>query len=252
MGDPIRGIPTPFVQSFTTPVPQGIRSTTESPANKPQSSDPSQPPSPPAYTENEDYLNHYLTKRELNEALDYSRNLSTPPKPSDGTDVDPTVEAEQAEKRASRDASATEAMNRIISLAHASGRDRSQVNVRRIIDKLGRHNTDDSLRPKVTSSAVQDAHGLLEEPTPRAGPDTGSSEVQIGILTAKIQTLADRYEGMSRNDKTNKRNLRLLLHRRQKLLKYMERKERGSERWKFMLETLGLTEATWKGEIAVQ
>ena len=89
-------------------------------------------------------------------------------------------------------------------------------------------------------------------PKERAGPDTGSSEVQIGILTAKIRRLADQYEGVSRNDKVNKRNLRLLLHRRQKLLKYMERRERGSGRWYNMIETLGLTEATWKGQIAVE
>ena len=76
--------------------------------------------------------------------------------------------------------------------------------------------------------------------------------MQIAILTAKIRVLADRYEGVNRNDKVNKRNLRLLLHRRQKLLKYMERKERGGERWRYMLGLLGLTEASWKGQIAVQ
>lgn len=88
--------------------------------------------------------------------------------------------------------------------------------------------------------------------TPRAGADTGSSEVQIAILTAKIRVLADRYEGVNRNDKVNKRNLRLLLHRRQKLLKYMERKERGGERWQYMLGMLGLTEATWRGQLEVR
>ena len=94
--------------------------------------------------------------------------------------------------------------------------------------------------------------GRVAEATPRVGPDTGSSEVQIGILTAKIRVLADRYEGENRNDKINKRNLRLLLHRRQKLLKYMEKKERGSERWQNMIATLGITPACWKGEIAVE
>lgn len=93
---------------------------------------------------------------------------------------------------------------------------------------------------------------LKREETPRAGPDTGSSEVQIGILTAKIRVLAGEWEGAGRGDKVNKRNLRLLLHRRQKLLRYMQKRERGSGRWENMLEVLGLTEATWKGQIAVE
>lgn len=76
--------------------------------------------------------------------------------------------------------------------------------------------------------------------------------MQIAILTAKIRVLADRWDGVARKDKVNKRNLRLLLHRRQKLLKYMERKERGGDRWRHVIEVLGLTEATWKGQIAVE
>jgi len=87
--------------------------------------------------------------------------------------------------------------------------------------------------------------------TPRVGPDTGSSEVQIAILTAKINTLADFLETRGRKDKVNARNLRLLVHRRQKLLRYLRKKERGGERWKHLIETLGLTEATWMGEISM-
>ena len=87
--------------------------------------------------------------------------------------------------------------------------------------------------------------------TPRAGPDTGSSEVQIAILTAKINVLADVLEARGSKDKVNKRNLRLLVHRRQKLLTYMKRKERGGERWTHLIQQLGLTEATYKGEISL-
>lgn len=253
MGDPIRGITTPFVESLTAAIFQDVPLKIESLINKPASGDPTQPNPSPVYAEDEDYLNHYLSKPELKEALDYSRDLDTPLIPSDSENADPTFEAQQAEERASHDASATEAINRITSLANASSRDRTKANIRRIIDKFGRHNTDASLRPKVKSQATREnTQESLAEQTPRAGPDTGSSEVQIGILTAKIRNLADRYEGENRNDKINKRNLRLLLHRRQKLLKYMERKERGSERWQNMINTLGLTEATYKGEIVVQ
>lgn len=87
--------------------------------------------------------------------------------------------------------------------------------------------------------------------TPRAGPDTGSSEVQIAILTAKIRVLADSQEVVGHKDKVNKRNLRLLVHRRQKLLKYLRRKERGSERWTNVVDKLGLTDGTWKEEISL-
>lgn len=89
------------------------------------------------------------------------------------------------------------------------------------------------------------------EKIPRAGADTGSSEVQIAILTAKIRTLADFLATRGQTDKINKRNLRVLVHKRQKLLSYLRRKERGGPRWTNCIETLGLTESTWKGEISL-
>jgi ribosomal protein S15P/S13E len=53
-----------------------------------------------------------------------------------------------------------------------------------------------------------------------------------------------------KKDKVNKRNLRVLVHKRQKLLRYLRTKERGGERFQHLVETLGLTEGTWKGEIS--
>jgi len=71
-------------------------------------------------------------------------------------------------------------------------------------------------------------------------------------LTAKIRVLANHLERPHyQKDKVNKRNLRVLVHRRQKLLAYLRRKERGSERWQNVVETLGLTDGTWKGEISL-
>lgn len=254
-GDPIRGITTPFVESLDTGLPPEVKPTVEQMTNKPASGDPNQPSPSPAHAEKEDLLNHFLTKSELEAALEYSKTLSEPIRETDRSIVDTTAEAEAAREHASKDKSAREAVSRIVSLGNASSKERTRANVRRIIDTFGRHNTDTYLRPKAPSlarlnSTVPDKS--IPERTQRVGPDTGSSEVQIGILTAKIRILADRYGGENRNDKVNKRNLRLLLHRRQKLLKYMEKKERGSERWQNMVEKLGLTEATWKGEIAVQ
>ena len=252
MGDPIRGITTPFVESFDTALPQEAKPTVDILSNKPDSGDPREPPPSPAYAAKEDYLNYYLSKPELEDALQFSKSLTEPVPQHDRAVADPYREKQAAEEHETRDRSAQEAVNRIASLSNTGSKERSRVNVRRIIDTFGRHNTDQYLRPKAASQAVRHASSLPYEPTPRAGPDTGSSEVQIGILTAKIRILADRFEGENKNDKVNKRNLRLLLHRRQKLLKYMEKKERGSDRWQNMISTLGLTEATWKGEIAVK
>ena len=85
----------------------------------------------------------------------------------------------------------------------------------------------------------------------RGGPDTGSSEVQIAILTAKIRTLADFLQTRGKTDKNGKRDLRLLVHKRQKLLKYLRKKDRGGPRFQNVVETLGLGDATWKGEISL-
>lgn len=105
-------------------------------------------------------------------------------------------------------------------------------------------------QPNATPSPSTTTPALT--PRERAGPDTGSSEVQIGILTARINTLADQLESpRGRNDKVNKRNLRLLVHKRQKLLQYLRRSDRGGERWQRCVGMLGLGEAAWIGEISM-
>ncbi|KAL8847599.1 MAG: hypothetical protein Q9221_007376 [Calogaya cf. arnoldii] len=252
LGDPIRGVTTPFIKSFDSDLPSQASASIEDVSHTTTSSSPNEPPPSPADAMDEAHLNYYLTKPELANSLDYSRSLSEPIAAENRELADPAKESEAAKMHDAGHKIATEAISRIVSLANASNRERTRANVQRIIDTFGRHNTDKHLRPKAPS--IQSSYSTVAEQkaTPRAGPDTGSSEVQIGILTAKIRILADRYEGANRNDKANKRNLRLLLHRRQKLLKYMYKKERGSERWTNMIEKLGLTEAAWKGEIAVE
>ena len=252
LGDPIRGISTPFVESFDTEVPQEVKQDSSAVSLKAVKAKPDTPPASPAYASKESHLDHGIKHEELARSLDFSRYLTEPLPPPSSTTADPNEEAQTQDSWEKRDASATEAVQRIVSLTNASNKHRTKKNIERIIETFGRHNTDEILKPK--APAVIKYNPLMPplEPTPTAGPDTGSSEVQIGILTAKIRVLADRYEGANRNDKVNKRNLRLLLHRRQKLLAYMERRERGSERWQRMISTLGLTPACWKGEIAVQ
>lgn len=144
------------------------------------------------------------------------------------------------------------AVARIVRLSNGNSKDRTRANVQRCIETFGRHHTDDVLAPKAPSNVARDPSlpGPADK-TPRAGPDTGSPEVQIAILTTKIRVLANHLDGPGKQDKVNKRNLRLLVHRRQKLLTYLRRKERGGERWQNLVETLGLTDGTWKGEISL-
>ena len=252
LGDPIRGIPTPFVESFDTEIPQGVEQDSTTVSLEAVKANSDTPPPSPAHAAEEDHLDHGIKHEELAKSLDFSRYLTEPLPPPSSTSDDPDQEAQAHERWEMRDASAREAVQRIVSLRNASSKHRTKKNIERIIETFGRHQTDLILKPKAPAAVKQNPLIPPQEPTPRAGPDTGSSEVQIGILTAKIRVLADRYEGVNRNDKINKRNLRLLLHRRQKLLAYMERRERGSERWQRMTSTLGLTPACWKGELAVK
>ena len=252
LGDPIRGITTPFVESLDTVVSHTVALDADAVSLEALTQNPDKPPPSPAHASEEQFLGHGLQHEELDKAMEYSRWLT---EPTTSTGMGAAVpqsgrETNDHEKWEKRDATAAEAVQRIVSLANSSSMHRTKKNIERIIETFGRHQTDKTLKPK--PAAVVTGDNSAAQATPRAGPDTGSSEVQIGILTAKIRVLADRYEGENRNDKINKRNLRLLLHRRQKLLKYMEKKERGSERWQHMIKTLGITPACWKGEIAVE
>lgn len=249
LGDPIRGLETPFVKSFDTVVPQQKHLDANEINLEALKTEPDRPPPSPAQASDQNHLDHGIKHEELAKAIEFSRTLTEP------SSTDQTNSANQAQARKeweARDRNAAEAVQRIVSLVSGSNKHRTKKNIERIVDTFGRHNTDKTFEPKAPATIKRHPGEEVAEPTPRVGPDTGSSEVQIGILTAKIRVLADRYEGENRNDKINKRNLRLLLHRRQKLLKYMQKRERGSERWHHMISTLGLTPACWEGQIAVE
>ncbi|KAF7546101.1 hypothetical protein G7046_g9410 [Stylonectria norvegica] len=237
-GDPVWGKTTPFLESLDS-AGQAEYSVVPTDAAGNQLA------TPVALPTARDMRNYFLTEDELQYT---AQNAYTMTKPIIGvveSQMDPDTEEDRMKEHEHFHQKAVEAIKRITDLDNSSARDRFHVNVRRIVHKLGRHETDAYLEPKPPSINPN----TLEMPD-RIGLDTGSSEVQIGILTAKIRSVAKALEvNRGYKDKHNKRNLLLLLHRRQKLLKYMERKERGSERWTHMLETLGLTPATWKGQI---
>ena len=189
--------------------------------------------------------NHFITDAELEQATKDAFALTTPAAGVIETQMSAGNTEDLKQKHSQNHVKVVEALRRITSLENSSARDRFHVNVHRIVDEFGRHNTDGVLKPKPKSISPN-----TEALAPRAGPDTGSSEVQIGILTAKIRNLAQTLEvNRGYKDKHNKRNLRVLLHKRQRLLRYMHKKERGSERWTNMVEKLGITPAMWQGQV---
>lgn len=255
MGDPVRGITTAFVQSFDTAIEaESAIDTGAETQSAVQANIPVRGPR----TQVDQPLNHFLSEREVTDALTYSHLLTQPVPSSDRGLVDPQQETEDAAVHASEHRNASVALSRILGLNMSNARDRRHVNIQRCISTYGRHNTDGLLDPKAPAenldprSSKYGGDSLLEK-TPRAGPDTGSSEVQIAILTMKIRGLSQHLED-KRNagpDKTNKTNLRLLVHKRQKLLNYMRRKERGGPRWENLVNSLGLTRGTYEGEISL-
>lgn len=243
LGDPVRGITTPFIESLDNVGGSAILHEATSTAAGSKGT---------RITSAKDtLLNHFLTPTELEEAIKHSQALTEPIIDRNRNAADPAREAEEKKKHAEQHQNAVAAMARVVSLHNGSQKDKTRANIMRCIDTFGRHKTDSILRPRAPThpSLRPDAQ---PEKTPRAGPDTGSSEVQIAILTAKIRVLANQLEKKGeQKDKVNKRNLRVMVHKRQKHLNYLRRKERGGDRWTHVTSTLGLTEGTWQGEISL-
>jgi small subunit ribosomal protein S15 len=59
----------------------------------------------------------------------------------------------------------------------------------------------------------------------------------VGVMTVRILALSDHL-AVHRNDKATKRALNMLVHQRQKMLKYLRRK--APDRYKAVLEEIGL------------
>jgi ribosomal protein S15 len=259
LGDPVRGVSTPFIQSFETGKPITYEQGKKIPKDK-------------------TLLNYAFDPKTVKRQLWKSQKLAVPlgeievakEQPSsqypwsDSLPYNKTKTIEKSadeieEQNKKNHARAAEAIARITALENGSSKDRMRANKLRCVGTFGRHNTDRIFPPKAPSlsrSGADETHTVrpktnIAETAKRVGPDTGSSEVQIAILTAKIKSVADFLQTRGKGDKVNKRNLRLLVHRRQKLLIYLRRKERGGPRWQHCIETLGLTEGTWRGEISL-
>lgn len=61
----------------------------------------------------------------------------------------------------------------------------------------------------------------------RSASDTGSPEVQVSLLTARIQQLAEHFK-QHKKDHHSRRGLLRLVNRRRRLLDYLKRKDHPS------------------------
>jgi small subunit ribosomal protein S15 len=71
----------------------------------------------------------------------------------------------------------------------------------------------------------------------RASGDTGSPEVQVALLTTRINDLANHFKAHVK-DHHSRRGLLRMVSRRRKLLDYL--KQSSSDRYRTLIERLGL------------
>ena len=81
-----------------------------------------------------------------------------------------------------------------------------------------------------------DTSKIIEEHKRGAG-DTCSPEVQVALLTARIEQLTDHFK-VHKQDHHSRRGLLQMVNRRRSLLDYLKRKD--NERYKALIEKLGL------------
>ena len=80
-------------------------------------------------------------------------------------------------------------------------------------------------------------NGKIIEEHARGANDTGSPEVQVALLTARIQHLTEHFK-VHKKDHHGRRGLLMMVNRRRSLLDYLKKKD--GERYKALIEKLGL------------
>lgn len=71
----------------------------------------------------------------------------------------------------------------------------------------------------------------------RGDNDTGSTEVQVALLTARIEQLTEHFKA-HKQDHHSRRGLLMMVNRRRSLLDYLRQKD--AERYKALIGKLGL------------
>ena len=84
--------------------------------------------------------------------------------------------------------------------------------------------------------STEDKKGLIEQYKLHE-TDTGSPEVQIGLLTHRIQYLTEHMK-VHKKDHHSRRGLLMLVGRRRRLLNYVKSKD--IQRYRAILDRLGL------------
>lgn len=79
--------------------------------------------------------------------------------------------------------------------------------------------------------------GKIIEDNKRGDADTGSPEVQVALLTARIVHLTEHFKA-HKQDHHSRRGLLMMVNRRRSLLDYLHRKD--SARYRALIEKLGL------------
>ncbi|MCL1633343.1 30S ribosomal protein S15 [Luteimonas sp. SX5] len=79
--------------------------------------------------------------------------------------------------------------------------------------------------------------GKIIEDNKRGTGDTGSPEVQVALLTARIEQLTGHFK-THKQDHHSRRGLLKMVNRRRSLLDYLHKKD--AERYKALIQKLGL------------
>ncbi|KAG6896764.1 hypothetical protein C0992_006278 [Termitomyces sp. T32_za158] len=124
-------------------------------------------------------------------------------------------------------------------------------------EKLGRERSKANAFAKVIDLRNANAAGIAYEnrrriieafSTPENPFDPGRSEVQAALLTYKIRNLWKHLSNF-RRDLGNRRGLRMLVHQRAKILKYLKKVDHI--RYQILLEKLALEPESVEGELVV-
>jgi small subunit ribosomal protein S15 len=83
---------------------------------------------------------------------------------------------------------------------------------------------------------AEDKRRIVEEHG-KDGNDTGSTEVQVALLTARIKDLTEHFTA-HKKDHHSRRGLVRMVNSRRKLLDYLQRKD--LDRYRALIQKLGL------------
>ena len=86
------------------------------------------------------------------------------------------------------------------------------------------------------SITVEDKARVISEFATKPG-DTGSPEVQVAILTSRINTLTEHFK-THRKDNHGRRGLLAMVAQRRKLLDYLKSRDNG--RYQSLIQRLGI------------